>query len=224
MDQSRNLPLDQDQVERRRRLPLTEPESRTEEVVDDKSIPPQSESPSGSGDATANLPKSLQQEHPEPVYRMSYVRPEITERSLQQNGLVRCSLKHLDLITDLTPDLYEPLLPLPDAMMSVWEDYFGKLPPARDGSEYRITGYLMRDRELFLAAGLVKADTLLSYHGRQIGAEFWLNDQSWDYYRRHLLLHEATPRVHAALAGRGDRSADVVSRRNGRVAVDSSIS
>jgi len=173
-------------------FPHTEPESRTEEVVDGKSIPPQSESPLGSGDAAANLPKSLQQEHPEPVYRISYVRPEITERSLQQNGLVRVSLKYLDLITDLTPDFYEPLLPLPDAMMSAWEDYFGKLPPARDGSEYRITGYLMRDRELFLAAGLVKADTLLSYHGRQIGAEFWLNDQRWDYYRRHLLLHEAT--------------------------------
>ena len=69
---------------------------------------------------------------------------------------------------------------------------FGKLPPARDGAEYRVTGYLMRDREAFIDAGLMKESTLLSYHGRQIGAEFWLNDQSWDYYRRHLLLHEAT--------------------------------
>ncbi|NQV28227.1 MAG: hypothetical protein HQ518_28065 [Rhodopirellula sp.] len=128
----------------------------------------------------------------EPVYRMSYARPEISDETLRRNGLVRFRLKHLDLITDLTPDLYEPLLPLPDAMLSTWEEFFGKLPPARDGSDYRVTGYLMRDRELFLAAGLVKENTLLSYHGRQIGAEFWLNDQSWDYYRRHLLLHEAT--------------------------------
>ncbi len=170
----------------------TESISESEAVVVGESVPPQSEPPMGNGDATANSPKTLQQEPQEPVYRMSYVRPEITERTLHQHGLMRFSQKHLDLITDLAPDLYEPLLPLPDAMMSAWESYFGKLPPARDGSEYRITGYLMRDRELFLDAGLVKEDTLLSYHGRQIGAEFWLNDQSWGYYRRHLLLHEAT--------------------------------
>lgn len=127
-----------------------------------------------------------------PVYRMSYPRPEIDDDVLRRNGLTRHRLKHLDLITDLTPDVSEPLLPLPDAMMQAWEEYFGKLPPAQDEVEYRVTGYLMRDRELFLSAGLVKENTLLSYHGRQIGAEFWLTDQSWDYYRRHLLLHEAT--------------------------------
>lgn len=127
-----------------------------------------------------------------PVYRMSYARPEIPDDALRRNGLMRFRLKHLDLITDLTPDVYEPLLPLPDAMLTTWEEFFGKLLPAADRSEYRVTGYLMRDRELFLAAGLVKENTLLSYHGRQIGAEFWMNDQSRDYYRRHLLLHEAT--------------------------------
>ena len=111
---------------------------------------------------------------------------------LQRHGLTRFRLQHLDLITDLTPDMYEPLLPLPDALLPTWQEFFGKLPSAADGSEYRVTGYVMRDRELFLAAGLIKENTLLSYHGRQIGAEFWLNDQSWDYYRRHLLLHEAT--------------------------------
>lgn len=126
------------------------------------------------------------------VYRMSYPGREIDDAALRQNGLVRLRLKHLDLITDLTPDVYEPLLPLPDAMLATWEEFFGKLPPARDGSEYRVTGYVMRDREAFIDAGLMKESTLLSYHGRQIGAEFWLNDQSWDYYRRHLLLHEAT--------------------------------
>lgn len=128
----------------------------------------------------------------EPVYRLTYRRREISDDHLRRHGLTRIPLKHLDLITDLTPDIYDPLLPLPDAMLSTWEEYFGELPPSEDGSEYRVTGYIMRDRELFLAAGLIKENTLLSYHGRQIGAEFWLNDQSWTYYRRHLLLHEAT--------------------------------
>lgn len=169
-----------------------ESKSGAEETANVEAVSPQPE-PLGSDNAASTGASATILDQPaEPVYRMSYVRPEITERTLQQHGLMRFSLKHLDLITDLTPDLYEPLLPLPDAMMSAWENYFGKLPPARNGSEYRITGYLMRDRELFLAAGLVKEDTLLSYHGRQIGAEFWLNDQSWGYYRRHLLLHEAT--------------------------------
>lgn len=152
---------------------------------------PQSEPPlTTSQHAATDVTKTVAAR--EPVYRMSFPRPEISDDVLRRNGLMRFRLKHLDLITDLTPDSYESLLPLPDAMLKTWEEFFGKLPPAADSSEYRVTGYLMRDRELFLAAGLVKENTLLSYHGRQIGAEFWLNDQSRDYYRRHLLLHEAT--------------------------------
>jgi hypothetical protein len=164
-----------------------------DESANDDAVPPQSEPPSTSrktetaGSSAAVVPTTA-----EPVYRMSYPRPEISEQALRRNGLMQFRQKHLDLITDLTPDIYESLLPLPDAMLATWEDFFGELPPAVDGSEYRVTGYLMRDRELFLAAGLVKENTLLSYHGRQIGAEFWLNDQSRDYYRRHLLLHEST--------------------------------
>lgn len=167
--------------------------SSANESANDVPVPPQSDPALVSGEtATTGSPASVFPVNAKPVYRMSYPRPEISEQALRRNGLMRFRLKHLDLITDLTPDLYETLLPLPDAMMATWEDFFGELPPAVDGSEYRVTGYLMRDRELFLAAGLVKEDTLLSYHGRQIGAEFWLNDQSRNYYRRHLLLHEAT--------------------------------
>ncbi len=170
-----------------------ERDSDATESADGELVPPQSEPQLASGEtATTDSPASAVPVNARPVHRMSYPRPEISEQALRRNGLMRFRLKYLDLITDLTPDLYESLLPLPDAMMATWEDFFGELPPAVDGSEYRVTGYLMRDRELFLAAGLVKEDTLLSYHGRQIGAEFWLNDQSWDYYRRHLLLHEAT--------------------------------
>jgi hypothetical protein len=170
-----------------------EPESRAEEAANNEAVSPRLGSQLVSGaEASAGSSEHVVHEPAEPVFRLSYVRPEISDQTLRQNGLMRFRLKHLDLITDLTPDLYEPLLPLPDAMLATWEEFFGELPPAADNSEFRVTGYLMRDRELFLAAGLVKENTLLSYHGRQIGAEFWLNDQSWDYYRRHLLLHEAT--------------------------------
>ena len=150
--------------------------------------------PSPSGNAVPNevSRSSTAERMKSPVYRLSYPRREVSDEVLRRHGLMRFRLKHLDLITDLTPDVYEPLLSLPDAMLATWEGYFGTLPPSEDGSEYRVTGYVMRDRELFVEAGLMKENTLLSYHGRQIGAEFWLNDQSWDYYRRHLLLHEAT--------------------------------
>lgn len=125
-------------------------------------------------------------------YRPTYQRRKISEDQLRQAGLTRHRAGHVDLITDVTPDKYEPLLPLPEAIFPVWEEYFGRLPDAEDGAEYRVTGFLMRDRESFLEAGLMSGSTLLSYHGRQIGGEFWLNDQSWDYYRGHLFLHEAT--------------------------------
>ena len=55
------------------------------------------------------------------VYRLSFPGRETDEATLRRNGLVRLRLKHLDLITDLTPDVYEPLLPLPDAMLATWE-------------------------------------------------------------------------------------------------------
>ncbi len=162
-------------------------------AANEEPLPLQNEPPLNGGKTATLASPAVEMPSPrEPVYRMSYVRPEISDEALRRSGLMRFRLKYLDLITDLTPDVYETLLPLPDAMFATWEGFFGELPPAADGSEYRVTGYLMRDRELFLSAGLVKENTLLSYHGRQIGAEFWLNDQSWEYYRRHLLLHEAT--------------------------------
>lgn len=169
------------------------PESNpVDDGADSQSIPEPSGVPA-SVPFTQTIEATETPQSPEkPVYRLTYPRREISDDHLRRHGLIRISLKHLDLITDLTPDVYESLLPLPDAMLSVWEEYFGELPPSLDGSDYRVTGYMMRDRELFLAAGLIKENTLLSYHGRQIGAEFWLNDQSWTYYRRHLLLHEAT--------------------------------
>lgn len=127
----------------------------------------------------------------QPIFRPSYARTEHDETQLATFGLSRFSTEHLELITDLPRDEAEPLVTLVDALQPFLEDYFGKLPPARDGSGYRITGFVMEDRNRFVQARLAKADLLDSFHGRQIGAEFWMNNQTLDYYRRHLLLHEA---------------------------------
>ncbi|MFP6765703.1 MAG: hypothetical protein VB858_18885, partial [Planctomycetaceae bacterium] len=125
------------------------------------------------------------------VFRPAYSRTEQDPQQLATFGLSRFSTEHLELITDLPPEQSLPLVPLVDALQPFLEDYFGSLPPARDGSDYRISGFVMADRDRFIRAGLAKADLLDTFHGRQIGAEFWMNNQTLGYYRRHLLLHEA---------------------------------
>ncbi len=129
---------------------------------------------------------------PQPkVYRQTFERSDHDEKHLATFGLSRFSTKHLELITDLSEEKGKPLLLLVDALHPFLEYYFGKLPPARDGSDYRVTGFVMQERSRFVQARLAKSDLLNSFHGRQIGAEFWMNNQTLDYYRRHLLLHEA---------------------------------
>jgi hypothetical protein len=71
-------------------------------------------------------------------------------------------------------------------------EYFGPLPPDREGTTFQLTGYIMADQELFRRAGLLPEDLPYFGHGRHRGAEFWMNDQPTDYYRRHLMIHEAT--------------------------------
>ncbi len=80
------------------------------------------------------------------------------------------------------------------SLTALYEDliaYFGELPPARDGSEWQITGYLMRDPERFTAAGLVPSSLPPFHHGLNRRRRFWMHEQSLDYYNEHLLLHEA---------------------------------
>lgn len=132
------------------------------------------------------------EEKPQPkVFRQTFERSDHDEKHLATFGLSRYSTEHLELITDLPEEKAKPLVPLVDALHPFLEYYFGKLPPARDGSDYRVTGFVMQQRSRFVQARLAKSDLLNSFHGRQIGAEFWMNNQTLDYYRRHLLLHEA---------------------------------
>jgi len=129
---------------------------------------------------------------PQPkVFRQTFMRSDHDEKHLATFGLSRFSTEHLELITDLPEEKAKPLVPLVDALHPFLEYYFGKLPPARDGSDYRVTGFVMQERSRFVQSRLAKSDLLNSFHGRQIGAEFWMNNQTLDYYRRHLLLHEA---------------------------------
>ncbi len=121
-------------------------------------------------------------------------RPRLTasDEQLKKLGIEIYESKRLKLFTDIDAKVAKTLPPLIDQAYDAWEEYFGKLPPAQDESEFQINGYLMKYKSKFQEAGLLRADLPDQFHGRQVGYQFWMMDQPQDYYRQHLLLHEAT--------------------------------
>lgn len=133
-----------------------------------------------------------QPSEPAPVFRPEDTRPRHDDAALEEIGIRSFESKRLKLYTDIAPELARPLPGLMDQAYEAWEEYFGPLPPNRAGTAYQMTGYIMTDRRLFLEAGLLPEDLVGFLHGRHRGAEFWMNDQEHDYYRRHLTIHEGT--------------------------------
>ncbi len=129
---------------------------------------------------------------PREVFRPSDTRPRHDDARLREIGIHVYESRRLRLYTDIAPEIARTLPPLIDAVWDEWVKYFGPLPPDRERTEYQVTGYVMGDRGLFRDSGLLPEDLPGFYHGRHRGAEFWMNEQETDYYRRHLLIHEAT--------------------------------
>jgi len=119
-------------------------------------------------------------------------RPRVDAKQVEKLGIRLFESQRIKLFTDIDPEIAKTLPNLVDQAFVAWEEYFGKLPPAEDGSDWQINGYLMKDKAKFEQAGLLKANLLDQFHGRQIGYQFWMPEQAQEYYRRHLLLHEAT--------------------------------
>ena len=141
---------------------------------------------------SARRPADAAPSQPDIVYRPDDDRPRHDDAALERRGIHRFSSRRLVLYSDTPPAAVESLPALVDALYEEWTSYFGELPPARDGSDFQITGYVMADAERFAAAGLLPEDLPDFAHGRHRGRRFWMRDQQHDYYRRHLLLHEAT--------------------------------
>ena len=127
-----------------------------------------------------------------PVQRPDDDRPQHDDAALAELGIEVYSSHRLKLYTDVPAEVAGKLPPLVDQLYRHIEKYFGPIPPHPSGEEYQMTGYLMRDQRVFRETGLLPADLPDFLHGRQLGRQFWMNDQEHDYYRRHLLLHEAT--------------------------------
>lgn len=106
-------------------------------------------------------------------------------------GIRRLSGEHLTLYTDLPPSADVDALPAVfDQAFPQWCAYFGVDEKQHGG--WRVRGHLMQSRERFEAAGLVPAEVPDFKSGYALGEQIWCYDQTSEYYRRHLLLHEGT--------------------------------
>ena len=141
---------------------------------------------------STNKGGSAQQASAQHLYRPSYPAPQYDLERLHSLGIERYASKHFVLYTDIDPNLARPLPPLMDQAYAAWEEYFGPLPPDRDGSDYQIVGYIMSNREAFRAAGILTDEIRIHLEGVYRNQVFWMNDQKIDYDRRHLMIHEGT--------------------------------
>ena len=128
---------------------------------------------------------------PQQVFRPDDRRPPHDDARLIEAGIRLFESERLKLYTDIDADVARTLPGLIDQAYVDWEEYLGPLPPDRAGTDFQMTGYLMRDRALFRDLGLVPEEFVIE-HGRHLRNEFWMQDQAYAYYQRHLLIHEAT--------------------------------
>ena len=169
-----------------------QPDPAPEPMAASASPDPQADLPTPASEPAADpLPE------PQPVPIMEVYRPDDNRvrhdpEAAAQFGIHRYTSAHLELWTDIDPELAVPLPALMDQALVALAEYFGPPLPARDGAPFQLTGYIMRDRDRFRAAGMLPEDVEDFAHGRHRDYEFWMNDQEYDYYRRHLMIHEGT--------------------------------
>ncbi len=126
------------------------------------------------------------------VFRPSDERPPRDDQKLTEMGIRQFESQRLKLYTDIDPTIAATLPPLIDQAYQAMVDYFGPLAPSRARTEFQMTGYLIKDDALFREAGLIPEDLPPFNHGRHRRSEFWMREQKYDYFRRHLLIHEVT--------------------------------
>ncbi len=106
-------------------------------------------------------------------------------------GIREITGQHLRLFTDVAVSPAVDELPqLFDAAVPIWAKYFHV--PLEKLDDWQVQGFLIQDREKFAALGLLSERNPEFINGYALGNELWLEEQPSDYYRRHLLLHEAT--------------------------------
>jgi len=115
---------------------------------------------------------------------------EIDEVRAAAAGIRKIAGQHVTLYTDLPAGEVDELPQVFDAAVPLWCEYFGVRKG--DVAPWKPVGFVMRDKERFVRAGLYP-ETLPPFpHGYSTDGRLWIYDQPSAYYRRHLLLHEGT--------------------------------
>lgn len=116
---------------------------------------------------------------------------EFPAEVLQQLGIRHISGPRLELYTDIAPSPALDELPhVFELAHAAWCAYFEL--DAQQDSAWRMNGFIMADRQKFLDSGLLPAEIPAFDNGYTRDFEFWMDEKSTDYYRRHLALHEGT--------------------------------
>lgn len=124
--------------------------------------------------------------------RADWPPPRALDRErLAAAGIRLVETEHATLVTDAAVSAPIDTLPrLIDAGLSQWGERFDIDTDALDAWRLRI--YLIEDEAKFRSLGLWPDQNTEFLHGLALGYEVWVRQQKSDYYRRHLLLHEAT--------------------------------
>jgi hypothetical protein len=105
-------------------------------------------------------------------------------------GIRKLPGRRLTLYTDFSGAEIDRLPAIFELAFPQWCRYF-KIKED-DHADWRMTGFLMKDKARFRKAGLLPPQLPPFEHGYSWGTVLWINEQPSDYYRRHLLLHEGT--------------------------------
>jgi hypothetical protein len=118
-------------------------------------------------------------------------RAESITASQLENGLNQVESDHFKLVTDLPVDDRIRELPLVfEQALPQWSKEFSVADS--QWNEAKVTAYLMLNRDRFVELKLIPPESNAFRNGYQLEDRLFLIEQPSAYYRRHLLLHEAT--------------------------------
>jgi hypothetical protein len=115
-------------------------------------------------------------------------RIQVDDEKAAAAGIRKIEGKRITLYTDLAGAEIDRLPAIFDLAFPQYCDYFRVKP--KSVADWHATGFLMKDKQKFVEAGLIPTGLPKFPHGFSWNYDLWLFDQKSDYYRRHLLLHE----------------------------------
>ncbi len=116
---------------------------------------------------------------------------EIDDARVATAGIRKLASQHLTLYTDLVEQAAVDELPeIFDLAVPQWASYFEV--DLDQLADWHMTCFLIEDRPRFESVGLFPEELPPFRNGYQLGRYMWVYDQTEDYYRRHLFLHEGT--------------------------------